>query len=257
MSPVLKFNADNKSTLSYITTGGQIEIYMLFKGTPKQIISAYQKLVGLPVLPPIWSLGWHASSFHSQNQDQAVMNINGYTTADMPLEGIWLGYDYLNQTKDFTVNTTAFPSIKDFASTLQVGGQKLVLEITNGLSSQDPDGTYYKQALDKDALIDSTTNPDIESGKLTQHVLANKTVFLDFFSEDAKDIWRGALKDLHDQVPFDGLWLNFNEAYGKCNGECPSGAVNHEMGELYMKHFLGEEQVENHNWFTSYSDQNN
>jgi len=38
MSPVIKFTGDSTSTLSYISTGGDIEIYFMFKGSPKQII---------------------------------------------------------------------------------------------------------------------------------------------------------------------------------------------------------------------------
>jgi len=41
MSPVITFTGDSTSTLSYITTGGQLEIYFMFKGTPKEIIAQY------------------------------------------------------------------------------------------------------------------------------------------------------------------------------------------------------------------------
>jgi alpha-glucosidase (family GH31 glycosyl hydrolase) len=48
--------------LSYISTGGTIEIYFMFKGSAKEIIKQYQNIVGLPALPPFWALGWHAAS---------------------------------------------------------------------------------------------------------------------------------------------------------------------------------------------------
>jgi alpha-glucosidase (family GH31 glycosyl hydrolase) len=62
MSPVITYKDEDEATLSYITTGGQVEIYFMFKGTAKQIISAYQNLVGKPALPPLWSLGWNVGS---------------------------------------------------------------------------------------------------------------------------------------------------------------------------------------------------
>jgi hypothetical protein len=37
-SPLLRFNDDGTSTLSYITTGGQIEIFFFLHGTAKTII---------------------------------------------------------------------------------------------------------------------------------------------------------------------------------------------------------------------------
>jgi len=41
----------------------------MFKGGPKDIIRQYQNIVGLPVLPPFWSLGWHAASDSYVNQE--------------------------------------------------------------------------------------------------------------------------------------------------------------------------------------------
>jgi alpha-glucosidase (family GH31 glycosyl hydrolase) len=38
MSPVITYTGVKESKLSYITTGGQIEIYFFFKGGPKDII---------------------------------------------------------------------------------------------------------------------------------------------------------------------------------------------------------------------------
>lgn len=40
MSPLITYNGSG-STLSFITTGGQLQIYFFFQGSPKQIIKAY------------------------------------------------------------------------------------------------------------------------------------------------------------------------------------------------------------------------
>ena len=37
-SPLLKYNLNGGTTLSYITTGGQLELEFIFHGTPKTII---------------------------------------------------------------------------------------------------------------------------------------------------------------------------------------------------------------------------
>jgi len=58
MSPVITYTGDSTSTLSVITTGGNLEIYLMFKGSAQQIISQYQKIIGLPALPPFWALGF-------------------------------------------------------------------------------------------------------------------------------------------------------------------------------------------------------
>lgn len=68
MSPVIRHLNDSKSLFSYITTGGQIEIYFMFKGSAKTIIQKYQNIVGKPSLPPMWTLGWHASAYAYSDQ---------------------------------------------------------------------------------------------------------------------------------------------------------------------------------------------
>lgn len=90
-----------------------------------------------------------------------------------------------------------------------------------GLSADSPDNSYFSQALNNNALLLSTQNPNMTDGILTTHVWPNQTVFLDWFSQNSKTIWAQGLKDLYNLVPYDGLWLDMNEATGFCNGECP------------------------------------
>jgi hypothetical protein len=41
MSPVIEHTGSDQSLLSFITTGGELEIFFLFKGSPKDIIKRY------------------------------------------------------------------------------------------------------------------------------------------------------------------------------------------------------------------------
>ena len=67
-SPLLRYNKDGSSTLSYITTGGQIEVFFFLHGSAKQIIQMYQNFIGNPALPPFWSLGWQQASWKYTDQ---------------------------------------------------------------------------------------------------------------------------------------------------------------------------------------------
>jgi alpha-glucosidase (family GH31 glycosyl hydrolase) len=64
MSPVIRKSGmlGGGSTLSYITIGGQLEMYFMFKGTAKEIIKQYQTIIGYPSLPPLYALGWYAGA---------------------------------------------------------------------------------------------------------------------------------------------------------------------------------------------------
>jgi alpha-glucosidase len=98
----------------------------------------------------------------------------------------------------------------------------MIVIVDAGLSADDDNNKYFQDALTKNALIRSSIDVSEETfgGVLVSHVWPNKTVFLDFFSDDAADIWNQGLKDLYEKVPYDGLWLDMNEATSFCNGEC-------------------------------------
>jgi len=67
-SPVIRQNSsngtfnDNGSIISYITTGGEIEMFIFTKGDARGIIKQYHNMIGKPSLPPFWALGWHATT---------------------------------------------------------------------------------------------------------------------------------------------------------------------------------------------------
>ena len=91
-------------------------------------------------------------------------------------------------------------------------------------------------------------------------------MFIDFFNKDGVDVWEGGLKDLYDLVPYNGLWLDMNEATGFCNGECPDGPPPKNNTNTTMTStkrnlrvsFLSEEAAKDvPNWFVSYSNQEN
>ena len=113
-SPVLKYSENEGSTLSYITTGGTLEIYFFWKGDAKQIIQQYQQMFGKPALPPLWALGWHSSAYAYTTLDMVKNNVESYKTAGIPLEGVWLDIPYMSDFEDFTVNSTAFEGLKEF-----------------------------------------------------------------------------------------------------------------------------------------------
>lgn len=76
-------------------------------------------------------------------------------------------------------------------------------------------------ASDQKVLLKSSINP----GWLTQHVYGKKSVFLDFMNQQAAEIWMHGINALFEEVEYDGLWLDMNEATGFCDGECPNGFI--------------------------------
>lgn len=118
MSPIISYKDNGESTLSYISTGGTVEIYFMTKGSAKDIIKTYQNMVGKAELPPFWALGWHSSAYAYKNKSMIEANVEGYKNASIPLEGVWLDIPYMSNFADFTVDTKAFPNMTEYTKAI-------------------------------------------------------------------------------------------------------------------------------------------
>lgn len=225
-SPIIKHNEDGTSVLSYITTGGVIDVYFMMKGSAKEVIRMYQNIIGKPSLPPFWALGWHSASYGYFTLDQVKENYDNYNKDNLPIEGVWLDIKYMDDYKDFSVDGTNFKDLKTFTTDIQKAGSKMIVIVDAGISADDENDKYWKLAQEGDYLVKTSLdeNKDKFNGALSTTVWPKHTVFLDFFNDEGvKKIWNQGLKDLHDLVPFNALWLDMNEITGFCDGECPEG----------------------------------
>jgi alpha-glucosidase (family GH31 glycosyl hydrolase) len=68
---------------------------------------------------------------------------------------------------------------------------------------------------DKDVFLKTDQGED-----LTGRVWMMDAVFPDWFNNDTSAWWSNWLSEFFDKVPFDGLWLDMNEASNFCNGVC-------------------------------------
>lgn len=203
-----------------------IEIYFFMHGSAKSVIQQYHNVIGHPELPPFWSMGWQQASWKYETQSMVEDVVAQYEANSIPLDVMWLDIPYMDGYSDFTVNKTAFPNIKGLSTSLHNNEQKLVVILDAGLSADHLDSPYYKAAQQYKVLIESSINKGgVYDGALVMKVWANNTVFIDWFHKDAQTVWDQGLNDLYAQVPFDGLWLDMNEATGFCNGECPTAPL--------------------------------
>lgn len=93
-SPVIKFLENGQTQFTYITTGGDLEIFFMVKQNAKGIIKEYHKLIGKPKLLPMWHLGWHASGNY-KDQAEIEKNVEGYQANGFPLEGVWIDHNWM------------------------------------------------------------------------------------------------------------------------------------------------------------------
>lgn len=140
-SPVLQTNGTQR-ILSYITTGGNLDINFFFRGSAKDVIASYQKFIGLPSLPPFWALGWHSSGHQLSNVEDLKQLLEGYQLHKTPLEGIHLHANYQKNYSSFTIDANNFGELKNFTEELQKNGSRIILDLSGGLSNESPPNKY-------------------------------------------------------------------------------------------------------------------
>ena len=55
----IEFSKSGKSVVTYRTIGGILDIYFFTADSADNIIMKYNELIGKPILPPFWALGYH------------------------------------------------------------------------------------------------------------------------------------------------------------------------------------------------------
>lgn len=118
MTPVLKFNSDGTSTLSFITIGGDLDLYVFIKGTAKDVIESYQGMLRPAYLPPFWALGWQEVIPDGMNQQGILDAVKSYSTNFLPLDAVYLPVSSWNTDKDFQLNTLQITDIKALKKSL-------------------------------------------------------------------------------------------------------------------------------------------
>jgi len=91
---IVKFTNSTKMVVNYITIGGVIEFYVLMLGPAQDIVSRYHSIVGMPMMPPYYSLGvFHGSnSYKTWSQFKSIYDnyAGAFDGNKQALEGVFV-----------------------------------------------------------------------------------------------------------------------------------------------------------------------
>lgn len=223
MSPVIAFNADGSSLLSFITIGGQVEVYFIGQGSAHGVIQTYQQMVSLPRLPPFWALGWQEASpaQTGANQQESVLNAaQNYLSKGYPLDSVYLPADSWDANADFQLDSTKVPNPQQMMKTLSDNHQRLVAYIDSGVNVNNPKANpVYSSGKAANAFIKTILNKENMDGYLVNTKQGKNVCYVDWLNPDASKFWSTQVQGYQAKVGFDGLWTTMNEPFGDLSGE--------------------------------------
>ena len=224
---VLISKKENETILSYKTIGGIIDYYIIVDNSPENVLKDIHYLIGIPALPPYWSLGNHQCRWGYKNFAEFKKVYEKYKSKKISIDGIWIDIDSMDNYQIFTLNKNKFEELPEYVDDVIHKDHSYFVPIIDiGIS-------YNEDNLNEYAEIGNKYNLFIKSGYTGENLLAKvwpgKTVFPDFFNPEIDLLWDKGLDNYYNIIKYDGIWLDMNEiANLKRKGNCPGEILGKE-----------------------------
>uniref|UniRef100_A0ABK0LR68 Maltase-glucoamylase 2 n=1 Tax=Rattus norvegicus TaxID=10116 RepID=A0ABK0LR68_RAT len=183
--------------ITYRTTGGILDFYIFLGNTPEQVVQEYLEVVGRPFLPSYWSLGFQLSRRDYGGIDGLRQVVQRNRDAEIPYDVQYSDIDYMNGSRDFTIDEQAYPQLSDFAKDLHDNGQKYVIIL---VCSNTYLGVYFNGSKNRVWIMSSR-------GFATGEGYAGESVFPDFTNPASLPWWTQQVTEFYNRLEFDGVWI--------------------------------------------------
>jgi len=198
--------------ISFRVLGGILDFYFFLGPTPGQVVEQYTEVIGRPAMPPYWGLGFHLCRYNYGSLNRTREIWQRTRRAGIPFDVQWNDLDYMDTNKDFTYDPTSFAGLPDFVQHLHSVGMHYIPLIDPGISNAELASGYppYDQGIEMRVFVKNSTESSSAPfvGKVWNTV---STVWPDFTHPNATEYWTRQLEVFHQQVPFDGAWIDMNE----------------------------------------------
>ncbi|CAJ0598366.1 unnamed protein product [Cylicocyclus nassatus] len=226
---ILNSNAQEVTTapgpaLIYRTIGGNLDMYLFPGPTPGEVTEQYLALVGRPYLPAYWGLGYQISRYGYKDLDEMKRVIERNVEAGIPLDTAVADIDYMERYKDFTVDKQKWQGFYDYAEELHNQSMKLIpifdaaIDINyDAFERAKIAGAQFIEWEREDQVPREIQDqyPLVKDTKIMLGVVwpDEHTAFPDFLDPTNKttEWWIDEFVRFHEEVPYDGIWIDMNE----------------------------------------------
>ncbi|XP_072299488.1 lysosomal alpha-glucosidase [Eucyclogobius newberryi] len=211
--------------LTWVALGGILDLYVFLGPDPESVIRQYLQVIGYPMMPPYWALGFHLCRWGYTTSNTTRRVAQHMHDANLPMDVQWNDLDYADDRRIFTFDPLRFGDLPEMVQDFHERGLKYVLILDPGISTTSPPGSYppYDDGIKRDVFIKNATG-NILIGK----VWPGPTAFPDFTSPETRQWWEDCIRDFLSMVPVDGLWIDMNEPSSFVQGSvegCPDTDV--------------------------------
>ncbi|XP_074859780.1 sucrase-isomaltase, intestinal isoform X2 [Carettochelys insculpta] len=220
--------------LTYRTIGGILDFYMVLGPTPELVVQEYTALIGRPVMPPYWALGFQLCRYGYKNDTEVSDLYEAMKAAQIPYDVQYTDIDYMERQLDFTLSPN-FSGLPALINKMKMEGMRFIIILDPAISGNETDYLAYTRGVQDDVFIKWPNSSDIVWGKVwpdLPNVVVNESLdwdtqvklyrayaaFPDFFRNTTAQWWQREIREYHTNpnqpeksVKFDGLWIDMNE----------------------------------------------
>jgi alpha-glucosidase (family GH31 glycosyl hydrolase) len=168
-----------------VAAGGLGDVFIMMAETPDEVTKLYHSIVGKPVLPPQWALGWHQCRWGYRSTEELAWVVGNYSAQNLPLDTQWSDIDWMQDYRDFEFDPDHYASLSSFVDGLHNKNMHYIPIVDAGIALRD-DYDVYNDGLNKDVFIKTYDGSEAFTGR----VWPNDAVYPDFFNPDAKTWWK-------------------------------------------------------------------
>ncbi|XP_068224181.1 sucrase-isomaltase, intestinal-like [Palaemon carinicauda] len=210
---------DGSPAMTLRTIGGILDFHVFLGPYPEDLVHQYTGLVGNPMNPPYWALGFQLSRWGYNSTNGVRETRERMRAMGIPQDVQTLDIDYMDKRKDFTYDPEAWADLPELIQELHNDNLKvtlildpaLVIDFDNYQPSSRGKASDVFIKWGDESLVPSDQEPGCEDYVVGYVWPEEKTVFPDFLKPETHVWWQNELKEFHDVLPFDAIWIDMNE----------------------------------------------
>ncbi|XP_053807579.1 sucrase-isomaltase, intestinal isoform X2 [Vidua chalybeata] len=244
--------------LTYRTIGGVLDFYMVLGPTPELVVQEYTELIGRPVMPPYWSLGFQLCRYGYGNDSEVTKVVEEMKAAQIPHDVQYVDIDYMDRNLDFTLSPR-YAGLPALINKIKADGMRFIIILDPAISGNETNYPAFTRGVAKNVFVQWPDTKEILYSKvwsflpnvqinesLSHEELVEKFVshcaFPDFFRNSTVEWYKREILEVYNNpdpsksLKFDGLWIDMNEPAAFMNGAmggCKNNLLNYPP---YMPH---------------------
>ncbi|KAM7399513.1 hypothetical protein PAMP_018780 [Pampus punctatissimus] len=226
--------------VTYRTIGGVLDFYILFGDTPEQVVQEFLELIGRPVIPPYWSLGFQLSRWDYGSLNEVKKTVERNRAVGLPYDIQYTDIDYMEDKKDFTYDKVKFSELPQFADYLHEKGQRYILILDPAIATNKRVGDAPYESYDRGTEKNAWVTESDGKTPLLGEVWPGETVFPDYTSQNCIDWWVDEYEQFYREIKHDALWIDMNEVANFKKGSNKGCADNNLNYPPYTPKILDE-----------------